>query len=446
MGETMWRLAIFIASGALALLLPVGLALAGKLSWLTTSVLIVGPILAGLSSYFLKDRSTSVEMRIPDGRDRIIFSSKDANIEIILKEVLSKSVLSESADVPDGVKAVRKVMFATTRQINESQDDVKLDLEKVVHHWRTSLRYGRAWVSIPEAHKVGVVERPKPDWKFLWLKKQPEDIAEHFTLLELWKLSKDAFYQEMRSADRTSALLFVHGFNVPFIEAIYRSAQIAFDTNFSGHVICFSWPSAGSIPMYDYDREKAFASGPGLRQLLRELKTEAKIDNIFLVAHSLGSQVVVHALEQAADIKLPEIVFGAPDVDRDVFLSRAELIRDAAGGLTIYASAADKALMVSKLKAGGVPRVGDVPAEGPLLIPGFDTIDVTAVGEDMFALNHGTLSRNRSVLDDLGRIIIHRDRPPHERTPTLQRVRLQRTLMLQWQTKESPEEYWKFPY
>jgi len=442
----MWRLTVSIAAVVVALSLAARLASAffDKLSWLSIAALIVLLISAGLLFFFRwmvrrerMERRESIEIR----------HSTDPSLDWGADLPSPRAPRGDTSPmVPDGVKAVRKVMFATTRQVNEPRGEVRLDLEKVVHHWRASLRYGRAWVSIPEAHKLGVVERPKPDWKFLWLKKQPEDIAEHFTLLELWKLSEDTFYEEIRNAYRTTALVFVHGYNVSFAEAIYRSAQIAFDTNFPGHVICFSWPSHGSIPMYDYDREKAFASGPGLRQLLRQLKTEGQIDNIFLVAHSLGSQVVVHALEQAAGIKLPEIIFGAPDVDRDVFLSRADLIRDAAGGLTIYASAADKALMVSKLKAGGVPRAGDVPAEGPLLIPGFDTIDVTAVGEDMFALNHGTFSSDRSVLDDLGRIIIRRDRPPHERTPILQRMRLQRTLTLQLQTEESPSEYWMFPY
>jgi hypothetical protein len=92
-------------------------------------------------------------------------------------------------------------------------------------------------------------------------------------------------------------------------------------------------------------------------------------------------------------------------------------------------------LIVSKKKAGGVPRAGDMPPDGPLLIPGFDLIDVTAVGDDMFALNHDTISSERSVLDDLGRIVITQTRPPHVRTTTLQ----------QMPNKVSPK-YWMYPY
>jgi len=34
----------------------------------------------------------------------------------------------------------------------------------------------------------------------------------------------------------------------------------------------------------------------------------------------------------------------------------------------------------------GVPRVGDVPIEGPLLIEGMDLIDVTSIGSDILEL------------------------------------------------------------
>jgi len=122
------------------------------------------------------------------------------------------------------------------------------------------------------------------------------------------------------------------------------------------------------------------------------------------------------------DLHLREVVFAAPDVDRDVFLSRADFIKKGTAGITLYASSADKALEVSKAKAGGVARAGDMSEAGPFLIDGIDLIDVTVLGEDMFALNHGIFARDRSVLDDLGRIVTSRTRPPHVRTPTLQRM------------------------
>ena len=50
---------------------------------------------------------------------------------------------------------------------------------------------------------------------------------------------------------------------------------------------------------------------------------KAGVKNIYVVAHSMGNQIVLDALAQAAYMDLPvslsELVFAAPDVDRDSF-------------------------------------------------------------------------------------------------------------------------------
>jgi hypothetical protein len=52
-----------------------------------------------------------------------------------------------------------------------------------------------------------------------------------------------------------------------------------------------------------------------------------------------------------------------------------------------------------------------------------ETIDVTSLGEDMFALNHDAFSSKRSVIDDVGRLLISGTYPPHIRTPKSKRAR-----------------------
>jgi esterase/lipase superfamily enzyme len=251
----------------------------------------------------------------------------------------------------------------------------------------------------------------------------------------------------------------VHGYNTSFANAIFRAAQIAYDSNFSGKVVVFSWPSRATIEDYDYDHDSATGAVGDLLSLLEDLKAEAHIQNVFLVAHSMGSQIAVQALQRASlsgkSLSVRELILAAPDIDRDVFVSCAEAIKQAAEGVTIYASSADKALQISKLKAGGMPRAGDIPEMGPLIIEGIDLIDVTAIGDDMLALtlergifhklalklkaqflNHSIFATNRSALDDLGRIITSRERPPHKRTPTLERM----------PDRNSPPKYWRYPY
>jgi esterase/lipase superfamily enzyme len=192
----------------------------------------------------------------------------------------------------------------------------------------------------------------------------------------------------------------VHGFNTNFEDAIFRLAQIAWDAQYHGVLVAFSWPSKGQITDYDYDRESALFSRDAFLQVLDLLQTSGKVSKVYIVAHSMGKQIVVDALAQAIRtgkrISLAEVVFAAPDVDRNIFESLSAHLKDAAKGITLYVSAADKALLTSELKAGG-PRAGSIPASGPLVLPGIETIDVTAVGDDMLGINHDVYS-SRSVI------------------------------------------------
>jgi esterase/lipase superfamily enzyme len=333
---------------------------------------------------------------------------------------------------PEGAKGVQEVMFSTTRLVFNDGDFCEQSIadQRCPNQTQT---YGRAWVSIPEGHKIGNVETPRFEWSTL--STQEERDHQHFRLLDVSDVRDKAFFGEIQTSSNESVLLFVHGYNTSFRDAVFTAAQIAFDANFDGKVIVYSWPSKASISSYDYDRESALLSRAPLLTLLHELGSSK---NLFLVAHSLGSLIVIEALQMASlkqtNLNVREVVFAAPDVDKDVFTSCAALIKQAAGGITLYASSADKALLVSKAKAGGVPRAGDMPESGPLLIDGIDLIDVTVLGEDMFGLNHGVFARSRSVLDDLGRIVSSGIRPPHVRTPTLRRM-----------PDRASTKYWAYP-
>jgi hypothetical protein len=70
---------------------------------------------------------------------------------------------------------------------------------------------------------------------------------------------------------------------------------------------------------------------------------------------------------------------------------KAEQIRSVAKNVTLYASAADKALLASGEKSYGT-RLGFVGPSGPNIFPGIEVIDVTAVGDDMLGLDHGTFA------------------------------------------------------
>jgi esterase/lipase superfamily enzyme len=332
------------------------------------------------------------------------------------------AVTKKSADatiVPaDGkVMALQQVYFATNREFKQ---EPSLQLSSITSLRSMKMKYGVTIVSVPRSHVLGHVERPR--FRYLRWQYEPEKDEDHFRIKSLVSLARGEFVDRLRS-DANSVLLFIHGYSVTFQDAVFKAAQIAYDANFTGSVLVFSWPSAGELFKYDYDRESAEFSGGDLLQVLRVLTEEIGDKRVYIVAHSLGNQILVNALQQAflskVNLKIAELVLAAPDVDTDVFMKKASEMKSVARNMTMYVSSADKALLASDKKAWGT-RMGYVDSDGPHLVEGIETIDVTSVGDDMFGLDHATYSSNRAVLDDLGRLICSTTHLlPSERTPTL---------------------------
>lgn len=114
---------------------------------------------------------------------------------------------------------------------------------------------------MPRQHKVGHVEEPGLDWRFLLLftiRREPHREADHFTLERLEVSTREQFVQSLLDHPTSSALVYVHGFATSFEEALFRLAQIEYDTKFNGIPIAFSWPSMGQVSQhaYFYDQDR----------------------------------------------------------------------------------------------------------------------------------------------------------------------------------------------
>jgi esterase/lipase superfamily enzyme len=143
------------------------------------------------------------------------------------------------------------------------------------------LKYGVTIVSVPRSHVLGRVERPR--FRYFKWQYEPEKDEDHFRIKSLSSLARAEFVDRLRS-DANSVLLFVHGYDVTFQDAVFKAAQIAYDANFGGSVLVFSWPSAGELLKYDYDRESAEFSGGDLLQVLRVLTEEIGDKRVYIVA------------------------------------------------------------------------------------------------------------------------------------------------------------------
>lgn len=311
------------------------------------------------------------------------------------------------------------------------------------------LELGRAMITVPKAHQIPNVERPwviKIPYIDVTLYSEAEDPKRHFTIQELKALSKEEVLRlvherlAVSGAYKDQALVLVHGYNNGFDEALYRTAQIAYDLKFDGAPFLYSWPSGGGITSYPYDRDSAQQAEQYLSQFLQMVLNETGAKAVNLIAHSMGNQPLLQVLRDlkhsspAISSRLNQVILAAPDVDRDTFVFLAGQIKGMSKGITMYASSNDVALGVSRRFAGGVPRAGDVPGDiGPVVVGGIDTIDISTLSTDYLSINHSTYAEKTALLQDIELVLRTGERPPERRIPILQRI------------KGEQGEYWRYP-
>jgi esterase/lipase superfamily enzyme len=175
-----------------------------------------------------------------------------------------------------------------------------------------------------------------------------------------WKeQDKDAFIAKLRklaqrfvrvdeehNEDQQHISMFVHGFNVDWVSAATRYAQIKtdlFDAKDLGVLILFTWPSNGTPAGYLPDREDARDSAAAVADLvvfLNDYLTEQQRKaaeaqdpkklcraKLSVIAHSMGNYVIEKALAVGAKrVNSPQLitlihqlVMVAADVDNDLF-------------------------------------------------------------------------------------------------------------------------------
>ncbi len=269
--------------------------------------------------------------------------------------------------------------------------------------------YGQCEVSIPKQHQFGQLERPS-----IWRLEFRESEARHVVLKNVVPLGSNECLGRMRqdlSADEESTLfVFIHGYNVTFTEAAQRTAQMAFDLQFRGVPLFYSWPSRGTLSGYGSDLLSADASAKPLSEFLTRIASETGARQIHLIAHSLGNRALTGALAQLGQtpnppVRFNQVVFAAPDLDAGQFATDiAPKIQPVVDRVTIYSSGSDLALWASRLWHRTV-RLGQ-PSPYWTKIRTYDWIDVidaTSVGFEWFELGHSAYGSE--LLADLNRVL-----------------------------------------
>lgn len=315
--------------------------------------------------------------------------------------------------LPDEKHAIVPVFYATDRE--------RVGFQPVTYNQSRNpeeqLHLGRFDVSIPrDVHQTGRAERPNI-WTF-WR----EDPDRHLVIVRREEQTYRQFYEEVSGvvakSARREAFVFVHGFNVGFEDAVYRTAQIAYDLNFDGAPILYSWPSVGSLATYTADVNNSTWTAEHLRWFLEDVAARSGAEAVHLIAHSMGNAPLVRALNEIATRprstsrpRFRQVLLTAPDIDVGVFRQLAAAMTTIGERVTLYASAHDLALRLSKSYQGGYPRAGDTEPE-IVRVAGIDSIDVSSVDTNL--IGHFYYAENRSVLSDMMRLI-QTGRPPAER-------------------------------
>jgi esterase/lipase superfamily enzyme len=223
------------------------------------------------------------------------------------------------------------------------------------------------------------------------------------------------------------ALVFVHGYNTSFDNAIRRAGQLAYDLGFDGPVFAFSWPSRERVLSYIGDRETAQLSADALREFIETVVAETKAKRIHIIAHSMGNVALNEALytldpATLAKLNIGEMVLASPDLDTDLFLRTFVRLQKRGATSTVYAASSDWALWVSS-KLRSRPQLGYIPRGGPKrLVAGTDLIDITGVNSDVLSLNHDIYANSPIIIGDLKRLLKEGQRPPELRTPELVKI------------------------
>ena len=207
--------------------------------------------------------------------------------------------------------------------------------------------------------------------------------------------------------DGRNAVIYVHGFNNTFDESILRLAQLTNDFNYQGVSIAYSWPSAGHVLEYEYDRDSQLFARDGLEDLINTVR-RAGADNVLLFAHSMGSQLVMETLRQiaiadpgAAGRNIDAVVLISPDIDVSVFKSQARRIGQLPDPFYIFISHEDHLLQLSSFVSGESSRVGNIQDVDELSEFDVRIIDVT---EFSSGLGHNAPSDSPALIGLLNNI------------------------------------------
>jgi esterase/lipase superfamily enzyme len=205
---------------------------------------------------------------------------------------------------------------------------------------------------------------------------EPAVKEEHVRMRDL---SLGELRRRLALTDRKELNVSVHGVGTDFAKTARTLAMTWHQRGRKGVPIYYAWPAgqSGFLRGYSYDRESGEFTIFHLKQLLRLLGRLPEVENVNLVAHSRGTDILISAIREliiearAAGLDPLEvyhfghIVLIAPDMDLEVITQRvaAEGVFQGVKKVTVYVSEEDWAIKFSKSLFSSKRRLGQLNPE-----------------------------------------------------------------------------------
>lgn len=214
--------------------------------------------------------------------------------------------------------------------------------------------------------KVSIPPVERKPGEVIWPTHTPPDPAREFAVVDRRDHTPESARNWFRAQGTGRALIFVHGFNTRYDDAVFRFAQFVRDSGTTFTPVLFTWPSRGKLVAYNYDRESTNYSRDAFEALLTSAAADPSVKEISILAHSMGTWLTMETLRQMAirdgrlPAKLHDVILASPDIDGDVFQRQLARIPQPRPRISLFVSRDDRALDVSRLIAGDVDRVGQI--------------------------------------------------------------------------------------
>jgi esterase/lipase superfamily enzyme len=191
---------------------------------------------------------------------------------------------------------------------------------------------------------------------------------------------KHEINRRLELTPRKDVFLFIHGVDNTLEFTLETWAGMWHFLGREGVPIVYSWPAGfGGSPItaYNYDRESGEFTIFHLKQFIKSLSSNEQVENIHIIAHSRGTDVITSAIRElfiearAANVellqrfKIANLLLIAPDLDMQVVSQRlaAERLTQGIRNITIYVSPDDKALGLASVLFSSMLRFGQIKAE-----------------------------------------------------------------------------------